>query len=83
MAMNVSQGEASTLATLTPRLGRDTSHDRPWYNQQAVQDGTVLSRQLWMALTMRMLCFLLRCFVSKRKRLLTSLSDMLLYNGTP
>ena len=33
-------------------------------------------------LTMRMLCFLRRCFVSRRKRLLTSLSGTLLYSGT-
>ena len=34
-------------------------------------------------LTMRMLCFLRRCFVSRRNRLLTCLSGMLLYIGTP
>ena len=34
-------------------------------------------------LTMRMLCFLRRCFVSRRNRLLTSLSGMLLYKGRP
>ena len=34
-------------------------------------------------LTMRMLCFLRRCFVSRRNRLLTSLSGMLLCSGTP